>query len=219
MLAPAHILSPENAYLQIKAGEFDANLTSEIFSPKTIFVESIIVHESYTRSNKSYDIVLLVLREAIEFHEYLNSICLPRKYEFPNDKPCLIVGWDPVRFTQNSTNNIPIKIEVPIINRIQCKETFKLPDDASLGCAGKGKEGSLSAGKSVEGWPLFCPSEDHSGHYYQKGIVTNYFNDHLVFMDVFSLQSWIHTKLESLVVDPNWYIPSFTTRYGWVSGA
>lgn len=218
MLAPAHILSSENSGLQIVAGEFDVGSSSENFPPKTIIVESIIVHEDYIRSNRSYDIALLVLREAMELHEYLNSICLPRKYEFPNDKPCLIVGWDPIRFANITSDNIPFKVEVPIINWIRCKETFELPEDASLGCAGEAKV-SFAAAKSVEGWPLFCPSEDHSGHYYQQGIVTKYFEDHLVFTDVFRLQSWIHTKLESLVIDPNWYIPSFTSRYGRVSGA
>lgn len=220
VLAPAHILSSDNAVgLQIRAGEFDAGSTVEQYPSRNYTVADVIVHENIIAKDRINDIALLTITApGMNFYKYVKSVCLPRKYEFYNFRPCLIVGWDRTRFSQLQTGMIPIKAEVSIIDLIQCEEDLDDLEVASLGCAGLDKVADAVASRVV-GWPLFCPSEDHSGQYYLQGIVSRNLTGHLLFTDVFKLQSWIHQKLESLYTNPSWYIPSFTSQYGWQSKA
>lgn len=220
VLTAAHIITPESQTgLSIRAAEWDLSSTVEPYPYITSRVNTVYIHEDFSTSDYNNDIALLELNKELDFFKYAKPVCLPRSHEFPNTKPCLLVGWDKTQLDKNETRTIPIKVEVPILDKNQCNEILKEGNVApgSFGCV----ERPLRRPNITDmvGSSLFCPLEDHPGQYYQLGIFTwNLKNTnesvYSAFTNLLLVQSWIHKKLESLSIDPNYYLTSFTTQYG-----
>lgn len=220
VLAAAHIIPTENqTALSIRAAEWDLRSTVEPYPYIASLVKAVYLHGEFKTDDYNNDIALLELDRELDFFKYAKPVCLPRSHEFPITKPCLLVGWDKTQVDRNENTSIPVKVEVPILENSQCHEILKKGNVApgSFGCVERPLRTSNIADMVASA--LFCPSEDHPGQYYQLGVFTwNLKNTnesvYSAYTNVLLVQSWIHKKLESLSIDPNYYMTSFTAKYG-----
>lgn len=220
VLAPAHIIPTQNqTTLSIRAAEWDLGSTVEPYPYIASLVKAVYVHEEFKTDDYNNDIALLELDRELDFFKYAKPVCLPRSHEFPITKPCLLVGWDKTQVDRNENTSTPIKVEVPILDKSQCNEIFREGNvsPGSFGCVERPLRTSNIADMVASS--LFCPSEDHPGQYYQLGVFTWNLNNtqnsvYSAFTNVLLVKSWIHKKLESLSIDPNYYMTSYTAKYG-----
>ncbi|KAH8395605.1 hypothetical protein KR222_002860, partial [Zaprionus bogoriensis] len=228
ILAPTAVLTAANVVysqdarsLVIHAGEWDANSLVEPYPYQSRRVDKAICHQSFNASGQVNDVALLLLKKPFRFNPFAKSICMPRLFEYEANKPCIVVGWNSQSFSSDTTRNIPLKIEVSLTSSTQCQKSlqqtfqsgdFQLHD--SFVCAATGSEARSNIISSSA--PLYCPSADHPGQYYQMGILVCMYQNsavHSTYTSVSHLKLWIYDTLKENSIDPNYYMTSYMSAY------
>lgn len=90
-------------------------------------IDQIIIHVDYKKQRESFDadIAILILTKSIEFNEYVRPICVwpsGSTIQEIDGKKGTVVGWGKDG-TDHIVSNVPKKIDLPIVDTIQCIQT------------------------------------------------------------------------------------------------
>ncbi|KAG1682185.1 Clotting factor B [Nymphon striatum] len=125
-------------------GAYDLSGNNEGREPVANYpIETIIIHENYTRPLYYNDIAILTVTEPIKYNKYVSPVCLPIHQKEFVGKPATIIGWGDTQFgkeiIQNlfcqtgSSSNILQQGQIPIITNEECDRRFqKLPSYSKL---------------------------------------------------------------------------------------
>ncbi|KAF2888849.1 hypothetical protein ILUMI_17324 [Ignelater luminosus] len=216
VLTSAHCVTQKDKKYQIRAGEWDTQTRAEIYPHQDRAVKTIIIHPEYDAGALFNDVAVLILDSPLEVAENVDSVCLPEQGLFIENARCFATGWRKNVFGQKGKyEGILQKIDLPIVPRDTCQEQlrgtplgqhFKL--NASFICAGgeAGKDRCIGDGGS----PLVCPIPNHSGKYYQAGILTGGIGCGEnqvpgVYASVAQFRKWIDEQLDAHHLDKSSY--------------
>ncbi|XP_041447100.1 transmembrane protease serine 11D isoform X2 [Xenopus laevis] len=168
-------------------------------SSSVLYLESIIVHEKYTRSTSGNDIALLKLSIPLKFTRYIGPVCLPQISDiFADGLPCYITGWG----TLSEGGSVSITLqeaEVKIIGTETCNSSqmYKSMIGPSMICAGY-VDGNIDSCQGDSGGPLVAKKVNDTS-WYLIGIVSfgegcARVNKPGVYSRVTYLRSWITQK-------------------------
>jgi secreted trypsin-like serine protease len=136
---------------------------------KTIFVRSAIAHSGYNvRSrNHDHDIGLIILRDKVEFTNYVSPICLlEEKFETWG---YVVSGWG--RTENDTVSNVNLKTTLPAYSWNECAEKYRSINVELTSrqiCVGGMKNRDTCQGDS--GGPLMV--EKANGRWYAAGVVS-----------------------------------------------
>lgn len=160
-----------------RIGEWDTQTTNERFGYVEHRVESLVAHPKFNRGSLYNDIALMFLEKPVAKLPHIGTICLPPQNETFDLRRCLLSGWGKNRYgAEGLYQAILKKIELKVVPPSYCEHmlqqtrlgvNFHLHD--SFMCAGAEK--GIDACDGDGGSPLVCETADHSGIYYQAGIV------------------------------------------------
>ncbi|XP_051871200.1 enteropeptidase [Pristis pectinata] len=123
-------------------------------------IDRILINPHYNKRTKDNDIILLHLKSAVSYSEYIQPACLPdRKQRFSPGMICSIAGWGDTT-EGGSSANILQEAEVPLIANQKCQE--QLPQfniTQSMICAGY-QEGGTDTCQGDSGGPLICKQDN-----------------------------------------------------------
>lgn len=114
ILTAAHCLIgfPKGAYF-IRLGDHHSEVYED--SEIEIFIENWYIHEDFRKGqHMNNDIALILLKQPIQFSNYIQPICLPNKETaYIPGKNCTISGWGSIQYGKSSKFNFT--------NVYQCK--------------------------------------------------------------------------------------------------
>lgn len=126
-------------------------------------IEETIVHPKYNLSSidQFHDIALIRLNKDIDFTDFIQPICLPKKSKLPSN--FMAAGWGQTEKWFNS--NIKMKVDLPLVDKDQCQNIYRRRrvsarrtiSDFQL-CAGGEPNKDTCAGDS--GGPLMAIEDD-----------------------------------------------------------
>lgn len=131
-------------------------------------MDRIILHPRYDakKSLHNHDIALLHLKIPVAFSDYIIPICLgPKDFTenlMRNTATSLVSGWGRLRFSGRSSPMLQ-KVEVPYVDRTDCKVSSNEPVSRFMFCAGfstmemdacQGDSGGPHASKYKDTWFL-----------------------------------------------------------------
>jgi len=192
VLTAAHKLKVLEAtdLLKVRVGEYDASGFNdpEAVDHEEYTVTRILKHPQMSNTRLSNDIAILYVERDINLnHPYVNTACLPScdnqfDYQFSNGTGvrCYVAGWGKDE-ADGSFQFIPRKVDVPIVNNVQCQaglrnalnqqrpgagNNFRLHPSEICAGAEIGKDACTGDGGS----PLVCQAD--SGRWTVMGLVT-----------------------------------------------
>ncbi|UXI22791.1 Insulin-like growth factor 2 mRNA-binding protein 1 [Sarcoptes scabiei] len=143
-------------------------------------VAKLIKHPRFQMSLDYYysdDIALVLLKEKVEFDEFLRPVCLPANssVEVEPGTHCVVIGWGKKIHDDYADYQSAIhEVEVPIVPHQKCIQWYSkqlpfhpIPD--TMVCAGY-EQGKKDACQGDSGGPLLCTNEDQS--WFVAGIVS-----------------------------------------------
>ena len=178
-----------------------ANTTTCIPDTLSVKIEKSIVHETYNRSVRGYDIALLRLAEDIKFTDFVKPICLPKRA--PQPQKFHAAGWG--RLANHAGSDLKLRSYVSLVNGTECrtaysKENVGLSEDQL--CAGNKAKEDACIGDS--GGPMMGVEKMADGKYRMAvfGLLTadgrfcNAGGWPGIYTDVLKYRDWVieHTK-------------------------
>lgn len=170
-------------------------------------VKKIILYPDYMRTQEAEffenDIAFVITESFINFNSRIRPICL---WPLTTDKTAMnligksgtVVSWG--HPTDNSNENPPRRINLPIVHSERCFPNDKIQKERSVICAGTEEEGHTTCkGDSGSGFAIWVNET-----WFLRGIVSGAISDstldrcgletYMIFTDVVHFQDWI-TKL------------------------
>ncbi|XP_050097498.1 chymotrypsin-C-like isoform X2 [Anopheles aquasalis] len=164
-----------------------------------------IIHNAFTHEAFQNDIALLITQSQINFNNYVQPVCLPKKSLLRTTVPGVVLGWG---YTEDmNVANVLRAASAPIVSHRECRESNTVAYgsllDETMFCAGWRNGTNPCNGDSGGG--LFMQTD--SGRWILNGIVTvtaaNRQNenacstsDYTVFVDVAKYVKWIDQQLQ-----------------------
>lgn len=109
VLTAAHCVAGiEAGSLKIRAGEWDAQTTNEVFPHQERTVSDISIHPKYIRRSHHNDVALLFLSEPVNITENVNVVCLPSPSDVFDGSRCFAAGWGKDIFGKITHYNISV---------------------------------------------------------------------------------------------------------------
>ena len=113
-------------------------------------------------ANNLVSIVLL------SFSRYVGLACLPDAVPAPVDgTKCWITGWGRLSRRGKRPNELH-QVEVPVVSRFRCDDSYPGKIDDSMYCAGL-DEGGIDTCQGDSGGPMVC---ENAGKYYLQGVTS-----------------------------------------------
>ncbi|XP_032526227.2 phenoloxidase-activating factor 2-like isoform X1 [Danaus plexippus] len=209
VVTAAHIVrnkKPDD--LKCRAGEWDTEVTFEIFPHQERNVKKIIIHPDYYRPSLYNDMGLLLLEEPFELllAPHIGLACVGNSLPAPGTV-CYGMGWG--RKIDKKYAIILKKMRLPLVGREECQALlrsirlgpfFQLHE--SLTCAGG--EDRMDMCKGDGGSSLVCPIQTNGRNvkYAMFGMVAYGLGCHSrkvpgVFVNVPNLKSWLDSTMEA----------------------
>ena len=92
-LSAAHCVLNDTAKdFKLRLGEWDTQTKNELFPQQDFSVREIIVHEKFNRRNLENDIAIMILEDAVQISEHINTICLPPQNKIFDRTRCFASG-------------------------------------------------------------------------------------------------------------------------------
>ncbi|KAG5284664.1 hypothetical protein AALO_G00029140 [Alosa alosa] len=166
VITAAHCRAESQGPLFIRVGEHDKRVTEK--SERDHEVDDVILHPSYNAKKSLYnhDIALLHLRDPVIFSDYIIPICLGTKdfteFLLRDGSMALVSGWGRTFFNRHVSHTLQ-KVEVPYVDRTECKRSSNDPVSRFMFCAGyktlkkdacQGDSGGPHATKYKDTWFL-----------------------------------------------------------------
>lgn len=176
VLTAAHCISgKEPGAFTIRAGEWDAQTTEEIFPHQDRNVFHYIVHEQYSKGRMLNDVALLFLSEPVVLAENVNTVCLPPHNQEFDGAGCYVSSWGKDLFgVTGKSQAIMKRVELLILPNDSCEAQLKKTRlgtrfvlHNSFICGG-GDE-NLNTCNADGGSPLICPIPGTENRFYQAG--------------------------------------------------
>jgi len=138
-------------------------------------IRKIFVHERYDDKPNNNDIALIMLKDPVQYTDYIRPVCLPDvRSSIITGQTALVTGWGETKDRYNR-NNVIQKVDVRIISSKQCNRWMSAitsePDTITqnMVCAGY-KVGGKDACQGDSGGPLIV--EQSEGRHVLIGIVS-----------------------------------------------
>ncbi|KAH8394250.1 hypothetical protein KR215_010679 [Drosophila sulfurigaster] len=201
--------------MKVRAGDWDLESREEPMPHLDRNVIQLILHERFSRTEKSHDIALLILDKPFSTQPNIAPICLPTHNEIFDFQDCVVTGWGK-KYQDNAVfPNVLKEIPLGVLPNSQCNDLLpKAASDrefrlhSSSICAGgeKGVDACFGDG----GAPLACPIKGSPNRYKLAGIVAWGFgcgrkNVPGVYTNVAAFTPWISDKLKSLNIESKYY--------------
>ncbi len=170
-------------------------------------VEQIVIHSDYMTKDTSYDadIAVAIMRERVEFTEFIRPICLWEGSDSLNSvvgQMGTVIGWG-----RDNTGNIvtpePKKINIPVVTEAEClrsSDTYRYITSQRTYCAG-GRDGRGPCNGDSGGGMTF----KINNKWMLRGIVsaaladpivnTCNLGEYIVFTDAAKFVSWIRAYM------------------------
>ncbi|KAK7601271.1 hypothetical protein V9T40_008712 [Parthenolecanium corni] len=180
VLTAAHCIRSGNfEAMWVRLGELVVNNDSDSSQPRDFRIIERIPHPQYTGSSIYFDIMLLKLREKVQFTPHMRPICLYTSSVLAPalHNKALITGWG-VTATGEQSSEPLLKAQISFAADSECTATYKGDkrlakgyDPATMICAGDKFHGrDTCAGDS--GGPLQVPIPEWTCMYSQVGITS-----------------------------------------------
>lgn len=171
----------------------------------TLSPYEIHIHKDWNPNVQQYDADIALLKFLkIHFSNHIQPICLWKLYYDPPTSVGTVVGWGQSENKSRSFENIPRKIEVPLLSNEDC--WLEDPHHLAISsgrtfCAGLKNGAGICFGDSGSGYFIKI-----GRYYYLKGIVSSSaYTDvnecdvsrYAIYTDVLKHKHWIQTLLEA----------------------
>ncbi|KAK7605147.1 hypothetical protein V9T40_007005 [Parthenolecanium corni] len=180
VLTAAHCIKSGNFEAWwVRLGELVLNNDTDSSQPRDFRIMERIPHPQYTPSSMYFDIMLLKLRENVQFTPHMRPICLYTSSVLASvlHNNALITGWGVTALGEERSDPL-LKAKISFAADRECTATYKGDkrlakgyDPATMICAGDEFEGrDTCTGDS--GGPLQVPIPDWTCMYSQVGITS-----------------------------------------------
>ncbi|KAL3278222.1 hypothetical protein HHI36_013561 [Cryptolaemus montrouzieri] len=163
--------------LSVRAGEVDAEDTTEALPHQEHKVKEVVIHKNFNPNSLRNDIALVILSDPFMLSGNVRVVCLPTQQLNLISTSCRASGWGSDSFKNGKHSSKLKKIDLPLISRSKClfqlRQTRLGPFFSlhrSFICAGGERGADTCTGDG--GSPLVCPIEGHSDRFVQMGIVS-----------------------------------------------
>jgi len=160
---------------KIYLGKYHQSLSERDAGEKMVRIRKIFVHERYDDKPNNNDIALIMLKDPVQYTDYIRPVCLPDvRSSIITGQTALVTGWGETKDRYNR-NNVIQKVDVRIISSKQCNRWMSAitsePDTITpnMVCAGY-KVGGKDACQGDSGGPLIV--EQSEGRHVLIGIVS-----------------------------------------------
>lgn len=170
-------------------------------------VSEVVVHEDYSKSHSSFDadISVILLRQPVEFTEYIRPICMwegSNRLKDVVDSIGTVVGWGSDGQGQTVTQT-PRSINIPIVSEVDCLRSSAVFGEITASrsfCAGRKDGFGPCHGDSGSGLAIL-----RGGQMVLRGIVSAALSgpmsscdlsNYVVFTDVAKFVPWIRMVLQ-----------------------
>ncbi|KAM7355855.1 proclotting enzyme-like [Cochliomyia hominivorax] len=175
VITSAHCVN--NYLMLVRLGAHDLSNPAES-EARNYQIKRSIVHENFDLKSITNDLALLELSESVRMTNYISTICLPEdpkflQQDFVGMNP-FVAGWGATKH-QAPTSNVLRDVQVPIINRQVCEQSYRtvfnfVKFSEMLICAGNS---NVDACQGDSGGPLMMPQMvGNSFQYYLLGVVS-----------------------------------------------
>ncbi|KAG7517865.1 coagulation factor IX [Solea senegalensis] len=139
IITAAHCLAEAGGAFVVRVGEYNVNINEG-----TEQDYEVLRHHAHPRYNASvslynHDIALLYLKTPVAFSATVRPICIgPTVFTETLVKaasPATVSGWGRTRF-MGATSNTLQKVEVPVVDRTECKDSSRSRISPFMFCAG-----------------------------------------------------------------------------------
>nr|XP_022912160.1 serine protease snake-like [Onthophagus taurus] len=202
VLTAAHCLSSQEygEAQKVRFGILKSNeIDDETFQEFKIIER--IKHANYTRPAKYNDIALLKLDGNVNFTPYVRPACINIDFNIKSINTATAIGFGKLTYSSSKGSNYLMKVDLPIINEIKCKEYF--PSDRNMPkgviketlCAGEMKGGKDTC-QGDSGGSLNTVLEEPYCMYSILGVVSfgrfcGYANSPSIYSNVVHYVPWI----------------------------
>lgn len=172
---------------------------------KRFLLKRIIPHPDYVFTYITHaDIALLQLRDAMEYADDVQPICLPNGKEPAHGERCHITGWGYTHGKGEVLSHHLRHATIPMVNFGQCRKTgiwYKLLKEDVHMCGGDVSRGGIDSCGGDSGGPLTC-QDASTGLYYLAGVTSFGFSDcgkrgHLgIYARMTTFESWIQRTID-----------------------
>ncbi|KAJ6638727.1 Trypsin-1 [Pseudolycoriella hygida] len=158
-------------------------------------VSAIIVHENYT-TNYVNDIALLLFNDSLVFNDAVKPIRIAEQ-SVKDATMCAVSGWGSTEYNIFGAlpSNTLLTADVPIVNIIDCVNSFSNYIHPGMICAGYYLEGGVDACQGDSGGPLVCDNVLTGIVSFGNGCAFPYFPG--VYTDVQYYKDWIKQNASS----------------------
>ncbi|XP_065361766.1 proclotting enzyme-like [Calliphora vicina] len=175
VITSAHCI---NSYLMlVRLGAHDLTKPNES-EARNYRIKRTVTHEKFNLKTITNDLALIELSEIVQITNFIDTICLPEAPQFLSQdfvgmNP-FVAGWGANKH-QGPTSNVLRDVQVPIINRQVCEQSYRtvfnfVQFSDQLICAGNS---NVDACQGDSGGPLMLPQmSGQSYHYYLLGVVS-----------------------------------------------
>lgn len=179
-------------------GVHDLDQTYESYR-QTFMTKEIIIHPDWSCLVHTYDadISIVVLEFPVEFNNFIKPICLWGFDELPTESTGVVVGFGKSENEAKNHENMPKKLQIPIITNEKCFNEDQLSTISSgrTFCAGASDGSGVCFGDSGGGLYI-----KHENTFFLRGIVSSSLvtsdnmcntNRPAIFTDVIKYKDWI----------------------------
>ncbi|XP_054249059.1 enteropeptidase [Indicator indicator] len=147
---------------QLKPSQWKALLglydQSDVTHPPTVVqnIDRIVINPHYMKHTKDSDIALMHLESKVQYTDYIQPICLPKKNQlFLPGMNCSIAGWGSI-LNEGPTSDILQEAVVPLISNEKCQQWMpEYSITENMICAGY-DIGGIDSCQGDSGGPLTC---------------------------------------------------------------
>ncbi|XP_030060906.1 enteropeptidase [Microcaecilia unicolor] len=158
LLSAAHCVYGRNSQPSQWKAVLGLHSHLNLSSPQTVTwaVDQIIINPHYNKRTKDSDIILMHLEQQVNYTDYIQPICLPKKQqEFLPGMNCSIAGWGRTDY-QGSGANILQEAEIPLITNVKCQEQMPEYNITKNMICGGYDEGGIDTCQGDSGGPMMC---------------------------------------------------------------
>jgi len=112
---------------QVRCGEHNVKLETELLPSQETKVVDIIIHPEYNPNRLHNNLAILRTELNFVYQRHIGPVCLPRPGDnFVNEKECWSSGWGADSYSSFARySDILKKVQMPVVPSSQCEKQFK----------------------------------------------------------------------------------------------